>query len=155
MTTGHQNGGMPKDIRATREMSVGTVKQIELEAMKIVTTSKEDLKKLEAAEEEASKIPVRGNSEAREISERAGELYNQISLLAERLQKLGGSLAAANNHYNNTVTALVGNQGLYGKVERFKTLSAKVTKTLPEVELLQSNIETDRLVVLVENDLEK
>ena len=97
----------------------------------------------------------RGNSEAREISERAGELYNQISLLAERLQKLGGSLAAANNHYNNTVTALVGNQGLYGKVERFKTLSAKVTKTLPEVELLQSNIETDRLVVLVENDLEK
>lgn len=90
----------------------------------------------------------RGNSEAREISERAGELYNQVSLLAERLQKLGGSLTAANNHYNNTVTALVGNQGLYGKVERFKTLSAKVTKTLPEVEPLQSNIETDRLVVL-------
>ncbi|MGV6988213.1 DNA recombination protein RmuC [Testudinibacter sp. P80/BLE/0925] len=92
----------------------------------------------------------RGNSEAREISERAGELYNQVSLLAERLQKLGGSLTAANNHYNNTVTALVGNQGLYGKVERFKTLSAKVTKTLPEVEVLQTNIETDRLVVLVE-----
>ncbi|MDH2999577.1 recombinase RmuC [Chelonobacter oris] len=92
----------------------------------------------------------RGNSEAREISERAGELYNQVSLLAERLQKLGGSLTAANNHYNNTVTALIGNQGLYGKVERFKTLSAKVTKTLPEMELLQSNIEADRLLVLAE-----
>ncbi|SMB79924.1 DNA recombination protein RmuC [Pasteurella testudinis DSM 23072] len=95
----------------------------------------------------------RGNSEAREISERAGELYNQVSLLAERLQKLGGSLTAANNHYNNTVTALVGNQGLYGKVERFKTLSAKVTKTLPEMETLQSNIETDRLVVLVDEQV--
>ncbi|TNH09229.1 DNA recombination protein RmuC [Testudinibacter sp. TR-2022] len=95
----------------------------------------------------------RGNSEAREISERAGELYNQVSLLAERLQKLGGSLTAANNHYNNTVTALVGNQGLYGKVERFKTLSAKVTKTLPEVETLQSNIETDRLVILLDEQI--
>lgn len=92
----------------------------------------------------------RGNKEAQEISERAGELYNQVSLLAERLQKLGGSLTAASNHYNSTITALVSNQGLYGKVERFKTLSAKVTKTLPEIELLQRNIETDRLTILTD-----
>ncbi|MBV7388167.1 DNA recombination protein RmuC [Pasteurellaceae bacterium TAE3-ERU1] len=90
----------------------------------------------------------RGNSEAQEISARAGELYNQVSVVAERLQKLGASLSAVSNHYNNTVTALVGTQGLYGKVERFKTLSAKVTKTLPALEPLQHVVEHERLDVV-------
>ncbi|MBE2894454.1 DNA recombination protein RmuC [Spirabiliibacterium falconis] len=90
----------------------------------------------------------RGNSEAQEISARAGELYNQVSVLAERLQKLGGSLSAVSNHYNSTVTALVGTQGLYGKVERFKSLSSKVTKTLPALEPLQTVAEHERLNVV-------
>ena len=51
-------------------------------------------------------------------------------MIAERLEAVGGSLQAAGNHYNKAVTALVGRQGLYGKVERFQTLSAKANKTL-------------------------
>ncbi|MBE2896011.1 DNA recombination protein RmuC [Pasteurellaceae bacterium HPA106] len=90
----------------------------------------------------------RGNSEAQEISARAGELYNQVSVLAERLQKLGNSLSAVSNHYNSTVTALVGTRGLYSKVEQFKTLSSKVTKTLPELEPLQNVAEHERLNVV-------
>lgn len=89
----------------------------------------------------------RGNAEAREISERAGEIYNQICLVAERLAKLGNTLATASGHYNSTVTALVGNQGLVGKVERFKELSAKANKQMSNVELLHSDIETEKLLL--------
>jgi DNA recombination protein RmuC len=42
----------------------------------------------------------RSNSEAREISERAGEIFNTVCLVAERLSKLGGTLTTASNQYN-------------------------------------------------------
>ena len=89
----------------------------------------------------------RGNAQAREISERAGEIYNQICLVAERLAKLGNTLSAASGHYNSTVTALVGQQGLLGKVERFKDISARANKTAPSVELLHNEFETAKLTV--------
>ncbi|MGC7590244.1 DNA recombination protein RmuC [Bisgaard Taxon 46] len=98
----------------------------------------------------------RGNEEAREISARAGEIYNQICVVAERLGKLGSTLSTVSSHYNNTVTALVGQQGLVGKVERFKDLSAKANKTMPNVELLHNDVEVERLqVVKVEEKINK
>jgi DNA recombination protein RmuC len=72
-----------------------------------------------------------GNREAREISQRAGELYNQVCVVAERLDKLGGSLKAAGNHYNDTLRSLSGRQGLQVKVERFQTLSSGIHKAMP------------------------
>ena len=90
----------------------------------------------------------RGNAEAKEIAEKAGEIYNQICLVAERLNKLGNSLSTVSNQYNSTVTALVGQQGLVGKVERFKTLSAKANKTMPDVELLNNQLDLARLEAL-------
>ncbi|TPE51995.1 DNA recombination protein RmuC [Maribrevibacterium harenarium] len=92
----------------------------------------------------------RSNSEAREVSERAGEIYNQVCVLAERLIKLGGALGSVSNHYNNTVKALAGQQGLHGKVDRFRQLSAKVSKTMPSLEVLGRDFETERLTLLVE-----
>lgn len=90
----------------------------------------------------------RGNTEAKEISARAGDIYNQICVIAERLGKLGNTLSSASSHYNSTVTALVGQQGLVGKVERFKDLSAKANKTMPNVELLHHAVESERLDVI-------
>ncbi|MCK9110194.1 DNA recombination protein RmuC [Haemophilus influenzae] len=90
----------------------------------------------------------RGNAEAKEIAEKAGEIYNQICLVAERLNKLGNTLSTVSNQYNSTVTALVGQQGLFGKVERFKTLSAKANKTMPDVELLNNQVDLARLEAL-------
>ncbi|KGE04427.1 DNA recombination protein RmuC [Pseudohaliea rubra] len=87
----------------------------------------------------------RSNREARQISDAAGDLFNQVCLVSERLSKLGKSLTAAGNHYNDTVTALVGNQGLHGKVERFKTLSAKASKELPAMEPLHPELDDARL----------
>ena len=92
----------------------------------------------------------RSNLEAREISEKAGDIYNQVCIVAERLQKLGGTLGTVSNHYNNTVKALIGQQGLHGKVERFSQLSNKVTKTMPAVEAIHLDIESDRLELVAE-----
>lgn len=89
----------------------------------------------------------RGNTEAREISEKAGDIYNQICLVAERLAKLGSTLSTVSGHYNSTVTALVGQQGLVGKVERFKDLSAKANKEIPNVELLHNDLDTEKLLI--------
>ena len=87
----------------------------------------------------------RSNREARQISDAAGDLFNQVCLVSERLSKLGKSLTAASNHYNDTVTSLVGNQGLHSKVERFKTLSAKASKDLPAIEPLHQSLDDARL----------
>ena len=86
----------------------------------------------------------RSNAEAREISEKAGDIYNQVSLVAERLSKLGGTLNTASNHYNSTVKALAGKQGLYNQ------LSAKVSKTLPQLEPAHMDFETEQLSIIVE-----
>ena len=85
------------------------------------------------------------NNEAREISSRAGEIYNQVCLVAERLNKLGNTLKAANNHYNDTVRGLAGQQGLYGKIERFQQLSTKANKEMTTLEPIHADIENDRL----------
>lgn len=74
----------------------------------------------------------RSSAEAKAISERAGEVYNAVSTVAERLEALGKSLQAAGNHYNSTVTALVGRQGLHARVEQFRTLSNRTIKAFPE-----------------------
>jgi DNA recombination protein RmuC len=91
------------------------------------------------------------NNEAREISSRAGEIYNQVCLVAERLNKLGNTLKAANNHYNDTVRGLAGQQGLYGKIERFQQLSTKANKEMTALEPIHADIENDRLEAM-DND---
>ncbi|VEG89830.1 DNA recombination protein RmuC [Legionella spiritensis] len=97
----------------------------------------------------------RSNAEAREISEKAGDIYNQVCIVADRLSKLGGTLSTASNHYNSTVKALMGQQGLYGKVDRFNQLSAKVSKTLPKLEPTHMDFETERLSLIVEPIIEE
>lgn len=92
----------------------------------------------------------RSNAEARDISEKAGDIYNQVCIVAERLGKLGVSLTTVSNHYNDTVTALAGKQGLYGKVDRFNQLSTKVSRSLPALEASHRDFEHDRLALIAE-----
>ena len=91
----------------------------------------------------------RSHTEAREISERAGDIYNQVCVVAERLAKLGGTLKTVSGHYNQTVTALAGQQGLYGKVARFNELSTKVNRQLPELTPALLDFETERLDLII------
>jgi len=92
----------------------------------------------------------RSTREARELGDKAGDIYNQVRTVAERLSRLGNSLQAANNHFNDTATALTGRQGLRGKVERFAEMSSKVTKTIPEIEPQHIDLQTESLQLLAE-----
>lgn len=95
------------------------------------------------------------NREAREISTRAGEIYNQVCLVAERLHKLGKTLQSANNRYNDVVKGLGGQQGLHGKVERFRQLSSKASKSLVELEPLHTDLELEKLEAIDVAQLEE
>ena len=85
------------------------------------------------------------NQQAKEISSRAGDIYNQVCLVADRLHKLGNTLKAANNHYNDAVKGLAGKQGLHGKVERFQLLSTRANKEMAALEPIHDDIENNRL----------
>ena len=85
--------------------------------------------------------------EAREISDRAGDIYNQVCIVAERLARLGTTLGTVSTHYNSAVTALAGQQGLHGKVERFARLSARVNKQMPSLEPRHLDFESARLQI--------
>ena len=92
----------------------------------------------------------RSTREARELGDKAGDIYNQVRLVAERLGSLGKSLQAANNHFNRAATALTGHQGLHGKVERFAEMSSKVTRAIPEVEPQHPDLQVENLLLLAE-----
>ena len=85
------------------------------------------------------------NREAREISDKAGDIYNSVCIVAERFKKLGHTLNTASNQYNQAVTAIAGKRGLQGKVERFTRLSSKVSKAMPELEPHQLDYDTLQL----------
>ncbi|MFZ7305887.1 DNA recombination protein RmuC [Avibacterium avium] len=97
----------------------------------------------------------RGNAEAREISGKSGDIYNQMCLVAERLAKLGNSLATVSGHYNHAVTAFAGQQGLAGKIERFKDFSAKANKVMPQVELLHNDLDLAKLSAISAEQIEQ
>lgn len=88
------------------------------------------------------------SEEAAEISRRAGDIYNSVCTVAERLEGLGKSLTAASNHYNRTVVAVAGQQGLYGKVERFSQLAPNISKKLTHLEPAHMDFETERLALI-------
>ena len=92
----------------------------------------------------------RSNAEAREISDMAADIYNKVAAVAENLRSLGGSLTTVGNHFNKTVVALAGKQGLFGKVEKFDKVSTRISKTLPELEPRDLEIDTGRLDLLIE-----
>ncbi len=88
---------------------------------------------------------VRSNEQAQEISRSAGEIYNQVAVTAERLKKLGASLSTVSRHYNDTVVAVAGQQGLFGKVERFTKVSAQANKDMIEPDALHADFQHERL----------
>ncbi|MDP5053200.1 MAG: DNA recombination protein RmuC [Congregibacter sp.] len=96
-------------------------------------------------------ITYRSNEEARAISEMAGDIYNKVCLVGQRLEDMGKTLSTMTDKYNQTVTAVVGKQGLYGKVERFKSTATNAKGELPKPITQHPNIEHDRLAALGED----
>ena len=88
---------------------------------------------------------AQGNKEAREISKKAGDIYNSVCSLAERFKKLGETLNKASSDYDGVRKALVGKQGLHGKVERFTKISNKANKEMPSLKPRHTSFETSPL----------
>ncbi len=93
-------------------------------------------------------MTARSNEQAHELSARAGELYNQVVLVAERLKKLGDTLETVSRQYNSTVLAVAGQQGLYGKTARFSELSSRANKTMPALEPLNVDVDGEKLTLV-------
>ena len=91
---------------------------------------------------------ARSNEQAQALADRAGELYNQVAMVAERLKKLGDSLDTVSRQYNHTVTAVAGQQGLHGKVSRFRELSLRANRKMPDLQPLVADIESERLSLI-------
>ncbi len=92
---------------------------------------------------------ARSNEQARALSDMAGDVYRQVVRVAERLQKLGQTLGSAVGHYNRAVTAVAGQQGLYGKVNRFSDLSIRAGAEMPDLAGLHADIEVHRLTEIL------
>ena len=92
----------------------------------------------------------RSTREARELGDRAGDIYNQVRKVAENLNRMGASLSAVNSHFESTAKSLTGRQGLRGKVERFGKMSSKVREKIPEIKPLANEIQPDKLELLAE-----
>ena len=75
----------------------------------------------------------KGNQEARLISERAADIFNNVCLISERLNKVGQNIGTLSHNFNDTIKAISGKQGLIGKVDKFKQLSTKANKSFSEI----------------------
>jgi DNA recombination protein RmuC len=87
----------------------------------------------------------RSNKEARQIGEKANDIFNSVVLVSERLGKLGKTLNTASTHFNDTVTSLAGMQS---KVTSFNKLSNKAKKAMPELEHKEIQFDTTKLNAL-------
>jgi DNA recombination protein RmuC len=98
----------------------------------------------------------RSNAEAREISDRAGDIFNAVCLLAERMEGVGASLSQTTKRYNDAVKSLVGRQGLHGKVDRFQSLSTRVSKSFPEnLDILPDQTDASQLSLATDKPSKK
>ena len=87
----------------------------------------------------------KSNKEARQLSDKAGDIYNAVCIVSERFQKLGNTLNTASNHFKETEKAIAGAQGLQGKVGRLTEISNKVSKKMPELESPNFEVDVSRL----------
>ena len=94
----------------------------------------------------------KSHKEARQISEKAGDIYDSLVNVFTRFEKLGNALSTASNQYDQTVTALAGKQGLKGKVKRFKEISS-TEKEIPD--LKEKHIQFDNSKLKRINVVEK
>lgn len=90
-------------------------------------------------------IAHRSDREARALSQAAGEIHNKVVVLSQRLEELGRTLGTAIGKYNETVTALVGRQGLQGKLARFRGIAANARGEMPQPTTRHPAVDHDRL----------
>ena len=67
------------------------------------------------------------------------------------MESVGSSLSQTTRRYNDAVKSLVGRQGLHGKVDRFQTLSTRVSKSFPDnLDVLPEQTDANHLSLATE-----
>lgn len=94
------------------------------------------------------------HNKAYELAQSANELYQQIFMIGERLQKLGRTLSTTTLQYNDVITALAGRQGLYQKAEKFGDVANNM-QPMPELQTLQKEIDETKLLHLASHHREQ
>lgn len=97
----------------------------------------------------------RSTAEAQELSHQANAIYTQVNKLASRFEQLGNNLTRVNKQYNSTLAALVGRKGLYGKMEKFESLSHKVKDQLPLMQPVETELKMEKLNLALQPLAEK
>ncbi len=97
-------------------------------------------------------VMERSNEQAREVADQAAGVFNQLCVFSEKLIKVGNGLRQATKNYNDSIVSLAGQQGLHAKVTKFKDLSVKVSKKLPEHGESQLEVDDDKLKMLLTTD---
>ncbi len=90
-------------------------------------------------------VTSRTHEQAQELARHAGDVWTQLLRVAERLKRLGVTLGTASRHYNDTVTAMAGQQGLAGKASRFAAMAAQGNQAPLELDELTADFQAERL----------
>lgn len=89
---------------------------------------------------------AQSHENAHALAQQAGAIFNQLDLLAERMRRMGDSISQLTNHYNRSVTALVGQQGVYRKLEGFQSLTQQSHHEI-SLQTLHAQVHTHRFNV--------
>src|SRR5690625_4541551 len=95
---------------------------------------------------------AKSHEHAHELAQQAGSIFSQLNLLADRLRRVGDTINQLTNHYNSSVTALVGQQGVYAKLQRFEQLAPNHLQARPDVQTVHRQVHTQRLKVGSQTD---
>ncbi|WP_051919588.1 DNA recombination protein RmuC [Basilea psittacipulmonis] len=85
-----------------------------------------------------------------DLSKTANDMFDTVYRLSERLNKLGSSIKTLTKGYNDTITAVVGKQGLQTKIQQFQRLSSRVQKDFIELNEIEDNLDTAKLETFID-----
>jgi len=88
---------------------------------------------------------AKSHRHAHELAQQASSILHQLDRVCQRLKRVGDGIQQLSNHYNSSVTALVGQQGLYRKLQRFQELSQHRLAENPEVQSIRVDLQQERL----------
>lgn len=89
---------------------------------------------------------AQSHDHAHALAQHAEAIFTQLDRLSERLKRVGDSISQLTNHYNGSVTALVGQQGVYAKLERFEAMVPhRDPQQTAQLQHLYPDIQTERL----------
>src|SRR5699024_9846995 len=69
-----------------------------------------------------------------------------------RLRRVGDTINQLTNHYNSSVTALAGQQGVNAKLQSFEQLAPNHLQARPDVQTVHRQVHTQRLKVGSQTD---